>query len=95
MQRIAIARGLLKNSKIILLDEVTSALDNEVSNTITNNLLNLNDLTKIMITHKLEENILKRFDSIIIMKDGKIHDQGDYDTLINNCNLFKTLVELN
>lgn len=94
-QRIAIARGLLKNSKIMLLDEVTSALDNEVSNTITNNLLDLHDLTKIMITHKLEENILKRFDSIIIMKDGRIHDQGDYDTLINNCNLFKTLVELN
>ena len=94
-QRIAIARGLIKNSQIMFLDEITSALDNETSNTITNNVLQLNDITKIMITHRLEESVLRNFDEIIVMKNGRIHEQGTYDELINNNNLFKTLVELN
>ena len=94
-QRIAIARGLLKNSQIMFLDEITSALDNETSNTIINNVLQLNNITKIMITHKLEEKVLKNFDTILVIKNGKIHEQGTYDELINNNNLFKTLVELN
>ena len=94
-QRIAIARGLLKNSQIILLDEITSALDNETSNTITNNVLQLNDITKIMITHRLEETVLRNFDEILVIKNGKIYEQGTYDELIENNSLFKTLVELN
>ena len=94
-QRIAIARGLIKKSQIMFLDEITSALDNETSNTITNNVLQLNDITKIMITHRLEESVLRNFDEIIVMKNGRIHEQGTYDELINNNNLFKTLVELN
>ena len=94
-QRIAIARGLIKKSQIMFLDEITSALDNETSNTITNNVLQLNDITKIMITHRLEESVLRNFDKIIVMKNGRIHEQGTYDELINNNNLFKTLVELN
>ena len=94
-QRIAIARGLLKNSQIILLDEITSALDNETSNTITNNVLQLKDITKIMITHRLEETVLRNFDEILVIKNGKIYEQGTYDELIENNSLFKTLVELN
>ena len=94
-QRIAIARGLLKNSQIMLLDEMTSALDNETSNTVTLNVLNLKDITKIMITHKLDEKVLSKFDQIIVIKDGKINEQGTYDELINNQGLFKTLIELN
>ena len=94
-QRIAIARGLIKKSQIMFLDEITSALDNETSNTITNNVLQLNDITKIMITHRLEESVLRNFDEIIVMKNGRIHEQGTYDELVNNNNLFKTLVELN
>ena len=94
-QRIAIARGLLKNSQIMLLDEMTSALDNETSNTVTLNVLNLIDITKIMITHKLDEKVLSKFDQIIVIKDGKINEQGTYDELINNQGLFKTLIELN
>ena len=94
-QRIVIARGLIKKSQIMFLDEITSALDNEIANTITNNVLDLTDITKIMITHRLDEKVLRNFDTIIVTKNGNIHEQGTYDELINNNGLFKTLVELN
>ena len=93
-QRISIARALLKKSKIIFMDEGTSALDNETSNIITNNVLDLDNVTKIIITHKLEENILKRFDEIIVMKNGSIYESGNFEDLINKNGLFKSLYEL-
>ena len=92
-QRISIARALVKKSKLLLLDEATSALDNETSTSITNNLLDIENTTKIMITHKLDENILSKFDEIIVMKNGNIVECGTYQELINNNSTFKSLVE--
>ena len=93
-QRISIARALIKKAQILLMDEATSALDNETSYEITNNVLDLENTTKIMITHRLEENILKRFDEIIVLKNGVIIENGNFETLINNNGLFKSLYEL-
>ena len=94
-QRISIARALVKKSKLLLLDEATSALDNETSSSITNNLLQIDNTTKIMITHKLDEEMLKKFDEIIVMKNGNIVEFGTYKELIDNNATFKSLVELN
>ena len=93
-QRISIARALIKKAQILLMDEATSSLDNETSYEITNNVLDLENTTKIMITHRLEENILKRFDEIIVLKNGAIVENGNFETLIDNNGLFKSLYEL-
>jgi ABC-type multidrug transport system fused ATPase/permease subunit len=93
-QRISIARALVKKSQLLLLDEATSALDNETSTSITNNLLEIDNTTKIMITHRLDEEILNRFDEIIVMKNGNIVESGTYKELMNNNATFKSLVEL-
>ena len=92
-QRISIARALIKKSQLLLLDEATSALDNETSSLIVNNLLEIDNTTKIMITHRLDEDILNKFDEIIVMKKGKIVECGKYQELINNNATFKSLVE--
>lgn len=93
-QRISIARALINKSQLLLLDEVTSALDNETSSLITNQLLELNNTTRIMITHRLDEEVLNKFDQIIVMKNGKIVECGTYYELINKNAIFKSLVEV-
>lgn len=93
-QRISIARALVKKSSLLLLDEATSALDNETSSSVTNNLLCLQDSIKIMITHRLDEETLIKFDEIIVMKNGNIVEHGTYKQLMENNAMFKSLVEL-
>ena len=94
-QRISIARALVKKSQLLLLDEATSALDNEMASSITNNLLSIDNITKIMITHRLDEETLSKFDEIIVMKNGNIVEYGTYKELMANNAIFKSLVQLN
>lgn len=93
-QRISIARGILKGAKILLMDEATSSLDNETSTSVMNNIMEMDNMTKIVITHRLEENILKQFDEIIVLKNGIIVENGNFDTLMKNNYIFKSLYEM-
>ena len=90
-QRIAIARALINNTQILILDESTSALDNETAYNLENSLLNLENLTLITVTHKLIRNILNRYDEIIVMKNGKIIEKGNFEDLINIKGYFYSL----
>ena len=82
-QRVAIARSLIQNTPILLLDEGTSALDSKTAFEIEDTLLNIDDLTVITITHKLIDNILSRYDEIIVMNNGKIVEQGSFNELMD------------
>ena len=81
-QRIAIARALIQQTPILILDEGTSAIDMQTGYDIENKLLNLDDLTLITITHKMSEELLSLYDEIIFMEDGKIIEKGRFDDLI-------------
>jgi len=92
-QRIAIARALYKNPEILILDEATSSLDSEAEQVIQKT---LNDFksqgkTMIIIAHRLSTVI--NSDEILVMKEGKIIEQGNHQELINKDSIYKSMWE--
>ena len=90
-QRISIARSLLRKTPVLLVDEATAALDKETSFYILNTILSLDDLTKIVVTHNLDENLLKKYDSILVLKNGRIFEHGTFDELMEQKKYFYSL----
>lgn len=93
-QRIAIARSLLREVSVLLVDEATSALDAETSDNVTNSILAIQGITRLVVTHKLDEKVLKRFDEIIVMKNGRVVEKGNYGTLMRNGEYFASLCKI-
>lgn len=93
-QRLSIARALIRKTPILLLDEATSSLDNKVTTEIENSILKIQDLTALVVTHKLNENILKRYDRILFMKAGVIVEDGSFCDLMDRRGEFYKLFEL-
>ena len=93
-QRLSIARALIRKTPILLLDEATSSLDNRVTTEIENSILDIQDLTALVVTHKLNENILKRYDRILFMKAGVIVEDGSFSDLMYRRGEFYKLFEL-
>ena len=90
-QRISIARSLLKKSQVLLVDEATAALDAETAYQVSNAILGLYDITSIVVTHSLDEGLLKQYDGIITLKNGSIVEAGTFDELIAEKGYFYSL----
>lgn len=93
-QRVSIARALIRKTPILLLDEATSSLDNQVTTEIESSILDIQNLTALVVTHKLNENILKKYDRILFMKDGVIVEDGSFSDLMDRRGEFYRLFEL-
>ena len=91
-QRLSIARLLLRNANIWLMDEPTASLDEENEKIIMNNLLSTDD-TIVIVTHNLK--YLEDFDHIIVMNEGEILEQGDYQTLLQEQGYLYDVVNFN
>ena len=89
-QRISIARAILKESPIILLDEATSSLDTESEEIVQNAINNLTkNKTTLVIAHRLST--IHNADKIFVIKSGKIINSGKHEFLINNCDEYSSL----
>ena len=89
-QRISIARAILKESPIILLDEATSSLDAESEEVVQNAINNLTkNKTTLVIAHRLST--IHNAYKIFVMKDGSIINSGNHDFLIKNCEEYNSL----
>ena len=93
-QRVSIARALIRKTPILLLDEATSSLDNQVTTEIENSILKIQDLTALVVTHKLNKSMLKKYNRILFMKNGVIVEDGSFDNLMDRKGEFYKLVEL-
>ncbi|MBE99275.1 ABC transporter ATP-binding protein [Flavobacterium coralii] len=89
-QRVSIARALIKDAPILLLDDCLSAVDTETEEAILNNLLDIcKDKTTIIVSHRVSS--AKNADKIIILEDGKILQQGTHNQLVNETGYYKEL----
>lgn len=89
-QRVSIARAIIKDSKILLLDDCLSAVDTETEEAILNNLMEFcKDKTTILVSHRVSS--AKNADKIIILDDGKIIQQGSHNQLINEEGYYREL----
>ncbi len=92
-QRIGIARALYHRPQILVLDEATSALDNETEQEITRAIESLSGkVTLIVIAHRLST--VRKCDVLVMMKEGRIADVGDFETLRGRNVDFRRLVEM-
>lgn len=90
-QRIAIARGLLKRSQVLLADEATAALDAQTAYQVSNAILGLSGITRIVVTHALDASLLKRYDCILAIKNGRITEHGSFHELMEQKAYFYSL----
>lgn len=90
-QRISIARSLLKKSRVLLVDEATAALDAQTAFQVSSAILDLQDMTRIVVTHALDGNLLKRYDCVLTLKNGAIAESGSFQALMERKGYFYSL----
>lgn len=90
-QRISIARALLRKTPVLLVDEATASLDAQTSYEVLDAILKLDGYTRIIVTHDLDENILRRCSSLFTLKNGTVLEQGTFDELMDQKGYFYSL----
>ena len=90
-QRIYIARSLPKHASVLLADEATAALDAQTAHQVTDDILSLTGVTRIVVTHTLEQAALRQYDGILVLKDGRIAETGSFDELMERKGYFYAL----
>lgn len=90
-QRISIARALLRNTSVLLMDEATAALDEITANNIMNSVLAMENITTIVVTHRLDETTLQKYDEIIVLHHGEVAEHGTFEHLMDKRGLFYSL----
>ena len=90
-QRISIARALLRKTPVLLVDEATASLDAETSFEVLDAILKLDGYTRVIVTHGLDENILRRCTGLFALKNGAVTEQGTFDELMAQKGYFYSL----
>ena len=90
-QRVSIARCLIRKTPVLLVDEATAALDNETANSVESAILGIKDTTKIVVTHRFNESVMKQYDKIIVLNRGHVVESGCFEELMAQKGYFYSL----
>lgn len=90
-QRVSIARCLLRGTPVLMLDEATAALDNQTAFAVTDAILHLEGLTRLVVTHRLEESLLEQYDEILVLRAGAVSERGSFRELMERKGYFYSL----
>ena len=90
-QRVSIARALLRKTPVLIVDEATAALDAETSFEVLDAILKLDGYTRVIVTHDLDENILRRCTGLFALKNGEVSERGTFEDLMDRKGYFYSL----
>ena len=90
-QRVSIARCLMRETPVLLLDEATAALDNQTAFAVTDAILHLDGLTRMVVTPRLEAELLEQYDEIFVLRGGEICERGRFGELMERKEYFYSL----
>ena len=81
----------MRKTHVLYVDEATAALDQKTAYQVSQAILDLKGITEIVVTHSLEANLLRQYDCLIALKNGKIIETGTFDELMNQKDYFYSL----
>ena len=90
-QRVSIARCLVRETPILLMDEATASLDNNIAQMVESKILSIDNLTRIIVTHRLNNDIMQKYDKIFVMNRGLVTEEGSFDELMAKKGYFYSL----
>ena len=90
-QRLCIARALIKNPDILILDDSTSALDLLTDKRIRSNIQGIKDMTKVIVSQRVST--IQNADFILVLEGGKVVGQGKHNDLLDNCPIYREIYE--
>ena len=90
-QRLCIGRALVRKPELLILDDATSALDLLTDKKIRNNIANLKDMTKVIVSQRVST--IQNADFIIVLEGGKVVGQGKHKDLMNECPIYREIYE--
>lgn len=93
-RRIEIARSLLNSAKVLIFDEVVSTLDIETAYEIEKMALGFSEKTVIFISHNFSGKLIRQYDEILVMADGRLIGHGNYTNLLEDCDYFKKICDI-
>lgn len=93
-RRIEIARSLMSSARMIIFDEVVSTLDIETAYEIEKMALEFKNKTVVFISHNFSGKLIRDYDYILVMQDGRLLASGTYEELMNDCDYFKRICEI-
>ena len=93
-QRVSIARCLLRGAPVLLLDEATASLDNQTAFAVTDAILHLDGLTRVVVTHRLDAALMGQYDEIIVLRNGRVQERGSFSRLMAQKAFFYSLYTL-
>ena len=93
-QRISIARCFLKDASVLIADEADAALDAETAFHIMNEILQMKKLTRIVVSHNMNQLLLRQYDQIVVMKHGRVQEVGKFGELMGRNGELSSLVRV-
>ena len=85
---------LLRGAPVLLLDEATASLDNQTAFAVTDAILHLDGLTRLVVTHRLDETLMAQYDEILVLRNGRIQERGGFGQLMERKGYFYSLYTL-